>query len=88
MIMLIHILIAVTSVILSLYMLAASADRAERLMKFVAASAGATIVSGVALIALSPAALAHVCVSGAIFTVFTVVAYVAARRRVAAGVAA
>lgn len=84
--MLIHILIAITSVVLSICMLVTSADRAERLMKLAAISSGATIASGVALIALNPAAVAHVCVSGAIFTTFTVAAYIVVRRRVATSV--
>lgn len=81
MIMLIHILIAITSIVLSICMLVASAGKAERLMKLVAVSSGATIVSGVALIALNPVTLTHMCISGVIFTAFTMAAYIVVRRR-------
>lgn len=80
----IHIGIAVASVVLGVLILSLSVVHAERLMKYAAMSSGGTIATGVLLMILNPATIMHVCISGSIFTVFAIGAYLVARRRIAA----
>jgi len=68
MILLVHILIALTSVGLATY---AALRPTKRLVRSGYISVVATLISGIMLVVATPSSLTHACVSGFIFTSIT-----------------
>lgn len=79
MILITHIIIGVISVIIGGFALA---RRNQSLLQLQLASFGLTLASGVVLLALNPAALTHLCVSGVVFSCLTMAMALATRRRI------
>ncbi|OGL32960.1 hypothetical protein A3F64_01665 [Candidatus Saccharibacteria bacterium RIFCSPHIGHO2_12_FULL_42_8] len=78
MILIIHILIALSSVAYVSYMFFAP-SRSKFVVSY--SLVGMTLVSGSFLVLLQPAHMAQACVSGLAYTAFVLVAIVAAKRR-------
>lgn len=78
MILIIHILIALSSIAYASYMFFAP-SRSKFVVSY--SLVGMTLVSGSFLVLLQPAHMAQACVSGLAYTAFVLVAIVAAKRR-------
>lgn len=80
MILAIHIVIAISSVVLSTYLFVRPSSKT-----FVASYTlvGATIASGSILVLLDSVSLVHTCISGLSYTAFTLIAIAATKRKIA-----
>lgn len=83
MILILHIVVALSSVAYSTYMLFGPSDRKLRVSYALLVS---TIVSGTYLVILHPAIMAHACMSGLVYSTVVVGMIAVARRKLASEV--
>ncbi len=79
--LMVHILLGVASVSLGGVALA---TKSANLLKVQIGSFAGTIVSGIGLVLVNPSSLAHLCVSGAVFSAISIGLILATRRQLAA----
>lgn len=76
--LMLHILLGIASIVLGVVALT---KKSQNMLTAQIGSFAGTIISGIGLVVVNPSSLAHLCVSGTVFSAITIGLIVATRRR-------